>query len=148
MNQIQLQLKAIPKKGSVEYYWFENKNVGLGNTLFHRIEIPFEPFDSGLEWVSQPESPTLTIEWLDLKLSDPKSFDKLNLSSKNYPKSEASIYLGTAHNWATINRMEISNIENGVFQVDADISIDFESEGVASNEDFSFSTKITFKQKA
>ncbi len=148
MDQIKLQSKATPKEGLVEYYWFENKKIGLENTLFHRIEIPFEPFDSGLEWVSQPESPTLTIEWLDLKLFDPKSLDKLNLSSKNYPNSEASIYIGTAHNWVTINKMEISNIENDVFLIDADISIDFESEGVASNESYSFGTRITFQEKA
>jgi hypothetical protein len=55
VETIRLQAKARPLEGTIEHYWFENEHVGLARTLFHRICIPFEPFDSGLDYVAQPE---------------------------------------------------------------------------------------------
>ena len=55
METIGLQENARPLPGTIEHYWFENERVGLARTLFHRIRIPFEPFDSGLDHVPQPE---------------------------------------------------------------------------------------------
>jgi hypothetical protein len=49
METIGLQTKAYPQEGTIEHYWFENERVGLARTLFRRIRIPFEPFDSGLD---------------------------------------------------------------------------------------------------
>ena len=49
MDVIGLQEKARPRVGTIEHYWFENPHVGLPLTLFHRIIIPLEPFDSGLD---------------------------------------------------------------------------------------------------
>ncbi len=61
MDFIDLQSKAIPRPGHIEHYWFENENTGLKRTRFHRIVIPFEPFDSGLDYVSQPETTELVV---------------------------------------------------------------------------------------
>jgi hypothetical protein len=59
MKKIELQQKTTAKKGKIEFYYFENENIGLKKTLFHRIYIPLEPFDSGLEYESQRYSPIL-----------------------------------------------------------------------------------------
>jgi hypothetical protein len=53
METIGFQSKARPQEGTIEHYWFENATVGLPRTLFHRIRIPFEPFDSGLEFARE-----------------------------------------------------------------------------------------------
>ena len=49
MDKIQLQNKTKALDGTIEAYWFENENIGLKNTLFHRLTIPLVAFDSGLD---------------------------------------------------------------------------------------------------
>ena len=71
MQTIGLQSRARLLEGVIEHYWFENAHVGLARTLFHRIRIPFEPFDSGLEYVEQPERTELVVEWIKLGLDGP-----------------------------------------------------------------------------
>jgi hypothetical protein len=66
MDVIDLQSKARPGIGRIEHYWFENALTGLRRTQFHRICVPFDPFDSGLDFVSQPESTELVLEWINL----------------------------------------------------------------------------------
>ena len=70
MKKIELQRKTTAKKGRIEMYYFENNSIGLKKTLFHRIYIPLEPFDSGLEYESQPIETEIVIEWLNLKLKE------------------------------------------------------------------------------
>lgn len=53
MDTINLQQKTRAKKGIVEPYWFENDTIGLPRTLFYRITIPLQAFDSGLEYEEQ-----------------------------------------------------------------------------------------------
>jgi hypothetical protein len=40
VETIVLQAKARPLEGCIEHYWFENEQVDLARTLFHRITIP------------------------------------------------------------------------------------------------------------
>ena len=142
MDKINIQEKAKPQPGRIEKYLFENENIGLKKTLFHRIYVPLSPFDSGLDYVDQPEETEIVFEWFSLNLKDPDNLNGLNLNHKNYPDAEASVYVGSAHNWCNINKLIISNIEENRFQINVDLEIDFESEGVASNETLTFQTEV------
>ena len=79
-EMINLQEKAHVLPGTVESYWFENEQIGLAKTLFHRASIPLEDFDSGLEYVEQPESTQIIFDWYELKLDDAAALDGINLS--------------------------------------------------------------------
>lgn len=75
MGKIELQKKTKAQNATVEAYWFENESIGLNKTLFYRITIPLEPFDSGLEYEEQPLSTEIVLDWYELKLENP---DELN----------------------------------------------------------------------
>ncbi len=133
VNAIDLQHKARPLAGRIECYWFENEHVGLKPTLFHRIVVPFSPFDSGLSWVPQPESTELVVEWMQLGLTDPSALDGIVVASGVTPRLEASIYLGSAHNWVSISELRLTR-EGDHFRLRCRAVIDFRSEGVGQNE--------------
>jgi hypothetical protein len=133
MISVEFQSKARPGIGRIEYYWFENEHVGLQRTLFHRIQIPFEPFDSGLSYVQQPEATSLVVEWLDLRLSNPSNLGGLRLSLATHPAMEASIYLGGAHNWVEVSELSLTQAPKG-YLVRCEGTVKFEDEGVARNE--------------
>lgn len=146
MNKINLQKKAQAREGRAEKYWFENDTTGLEKTLFHRITIPLTPFHSGLNYESQPVETEIVIEWLNLHLVDPDDLDNLQISSQKYEELEASIYVGSAHNVCEVIKLHFQRKEGTNYQVAGEISIDFESEGVAQNEAFSFQTIIYYQK--
>lgn len=142
MEKINLKDKTKPKNGKGEIYWFENENIGLKRTLFHRFYIPLIPFDSGLEYESQPLDTEIVFEWLKLNLTDPTKLDKLELTSTAEDDTEVSIYVGSAHNPCDIKKMVFNKIDKDRFRVECSLLIDFEYTGVAENEEFNFSTEI------
>ena len=142
MDKIQLQEKTKAQKGTIELFWFENKNIGLQKTLFHRITIPLEPFNSGLEYEPQPTETKIVIDWLNLHLEEPTNLDGLDHGTDPEDETETSIYLGSAHNLCDIKRMSIKKIGSQQFQLDCELLVDFKSEGVAENEVFSFVTEL------
>ena len=144
MEKINLQQKAKAKRGHAEMYWFENEFVGLEKTLFHRITIPLTPFDSSLSYESQPVETAIVIEWLVLNLADPTDLDGLVISNERYEKMEASVYIGGAHNWCDVNKLIINRKKDTIYSLEGELFIDFENEGVAENEAFSFQTTIEF----
>lgn len=139
-----MQEKAHVLPGTVESYWFENEHIGLAKTLFHRVIIPLEDFDSGLDHVEQPESSQIIFDWYELKLDDAAALDGLNLSHTVFPEAEASIYLGGAHNWCDVKDLFLESGGDGTFSVRGNLIIEFSNEGVADNEAFSFSTKVAY----
>lgn len=143
MNIIDLQRKARPLLGRIEHYWFENEHIGLKRTLFHRIVVPFEPFDSGLEWAHQPETTELVIEWINLGLDDPAELDGVVITMGRTPDVEASIYLGAAHNWADIKELRLTKA-GGAYRLQCKAIIEFENERVAQNEPFEFETTASY----
>jgi len=145
LDVIDLQSKAIPKRGKIEAYWFENENIGLPRTLFHRLYLPFEPMDTGLEYVGQPQTTEICYEWLTLGLEDQSALDGLNLSSVNYPDAEASIYVGAAHNPIEFDKFSMQAIKPRLFKITAEMTVLFEFEGVACNERFSLETEASFE---
>ncbi len=138
MNTIDLKNKTHVNQGTIESYWFENENIGLKNTLFHRITLPLQEFDSGIEYEEQPVNTEIVLEWYALGLKDPTKLDGLNLSHKNFPNAEASVYLGSAHNWCNVLELEVSEKGPLVFELKGRINIEFENERVAQNELFEF----------
>jgi len=147
VDNINLQSKARPLTGRIEHYWFGNEQIGLKKTRFHRIQIPFEPFDSGLSYVSQPESTSLVVEWLALEVEDPSRLGGVQISAASAHGMEASIYLGAAHNWFQISDLSLS--EDGAdFRVHCEGTVQFENEGVARNERFSLDARAKYVGEA
>lgn len=144
MDKIQLQSKTKALKGSVEAYWFENENIGLKNTLFHRIKIPLAVFDSGLEYEEQPVETEIVLDWYKLDLLAPDELSGLNLKHELYPDAEGSVYIGSAHNWCDVKRLDISKNTDGSLSAAGEIAVEFENEGIAENELFRFETNIEF----
>jgi hypothetical protein len=144
---INLQGKTRPLTGYVEHYWFENENIGLLRTRFHRVVIPFEPFNSGLEYAAQPESTELVVEWAKLNLDDPSDLDGVDLAMNKIEGIEASIYLGAAHNWTHLERFKLTKTEAG-FNVSCVGMIEFENEGVGKNEMLEFETDAVYRGEA
>ena len=145
MNRIDLQHKTKAATGWSEKYWFENEKNGLKRTLFHRIVIPLEPFDSGLEYEEQPVRTEIVIEWLDFRLTDPDDLDQLEITSEKYKDAEASVYVGCAHNLCEIKKISLNRLEKDIYQAAGEILVNFENEGVGQNEIFSFHTTIRHK---
>jgi hypothetical protein len=144
---IDLQRKTRPLAGCIEHYWFENALTGLARTLFHRIVIPLEPFDSGLDYVPQPESTELVVEWIALGLSDPAALDGVVIASGVTPHVEASVYLGSAHNWVDIKDLRLTK-DGGVYLIHCKAIVEFETEGVGQNERWEFATAARYVGRA
>jgi hypothetical protein len=147
LETIGLQAKTRPLEGTIEHYWFENELVGLARTLFHRIRIPFEPFDSGLDYVEQPERTELVVEWINLGLNDPAALDGVEISMGQTPDVEASIYLGAAHNWYQIEKLTLAR-DGSRYRVTSVGTVEFEREGVAHDEPFAFEAKAVYRGAA
>ena len=147
MKKIELQKKTTAKNGKIEIYYFENEHIGLKKTLFHRIYIPLEPFDSGLEYESQPLETEIVMEWLELKLKEPTELAGLKLSSNPEDEIEVSIYVGSAHNPCDIKEMEFQKTGDNKYKVKCSLLVDFEHEGVAENEEFSFNTELNLDKE-
>lgn len=141
---IDLQNKTKPRKGKAEKYWFENKSIGLEMKLYHRIYIPLEEFDSGLEYVDQPEKTEIVIEWLFLNLSNPDDLDRIKITSIEYTKAECSIYLGGVHNPCEVVKFNFSKIRENEYMVDGKLLVDFEESGVGRKEFYKFQTKVLY----
>ncbi len=142
---VELQNKTQAEKGTVEKYWFENENIGLKKTLFHRIIIPLKPFNSGIEYESQPIETDLIIEWLNLNLTNPDELDGITIKTDKDSEAEASIYIGNAHNPVDIMELTLNKIDERKYRIIGKIMIDFEHEMVAKNEIFEFKTTAEFK---
>jgi hypothetical protein len=147
VDTIGLQSKARPLEGTIEHYWFENEHVALARTLFHRIRIPFEPFDSGLDYVEQPERTELVVEWINLGLDDPAALDGVEVAMGQNPDVEASIYLGAAHNWYQIKKLTLSR-EGSRYRVAIVGTVAFSREGVANDEPFAFEAMAAYRGAA
>lgn len=142
MIEINLQNKAECLKGKIEHYWFENPHIGLSKTQFHRIEIPLTPFESELEYDDQPLETVIMIDWLKLGLVDPLNLDGVTINHDKFPDVECTIYVGCSHTPCDIRSMKLEQVSANVLTISGTIDIDFEHEGVAQNESFSFNTKI------
>jgi hypothetical protein len=147
METVGLQAKARLLEGVIEHYWFENEHVGLARTLFHRIRIPFESFDSGLEYVQQPEQTELVVDWINLGLDDPAALDGVEIAMGQTPDVEASIYLGASHNWYEIEKLTLAR-DGSRYRVAGVGTVKFSREGVSNDERFSFEAMAVYRGAA
>ena len=143
MDIIDIQSKAWPLKGHIERYCFENETIGLEMTRFHRIVIPFKPFDSGLVYVDQPEKTELVVEWVRQNLGDLSNLEEVDLSMGKNEGIEASIYLGGTHNWTQLKRFLLTKTDTG-FHVSCLAVIEFHREGVGEDEPFEFEAEAVY----
>jgi hypothetical protein len=148
MRNIPIQKLAVPLPGEIDSHWFENEHIGLANTLFHRITLPLAPFDSGCDYITQPEDTEVCIEWIKASLADPAQLDGLKLTSKKFPDMEASIYLGAAHNWVTIKKLLLTRTAPDTYDIQLDALIDFETEGIAKNAALKLTTQARYRGTA
>lgn len=143
-NVIGLQNKTKAKTGKVKKYWFENSQIGLEKNLFYRFHIPLTKFDSGLDYVEQPEDTEIVIEWLRIDLPDSNNLDSLKITSAEYEEAECSIYLGGAHNPCKIMKLDFIGISEDEYIIDCKLLVDFEKTGVGMKELYEFQTKILY----
>lgn len=134
-------------EGTITHYWFENKNVGLPRTLFYRITIPFEPFDSGLGYVEQPKRTALVVEWMNFGLQDPAVLDGAEIAMGQPPDVETSIYLGVAHNWYQIDKLIMSR-SGSFYRITVVGTVEFSREGVAKDELFAMEAAAMYRDAA
>ena len=116
----------------------------MPKSRFHRVTVPLEPFDSGLEYVNQPEKPELVVEWIRLDIKDPSLLAGVEINSKICSDMEASIYIGYRHNWVDVKRLHFKELAPNRYELDGLVNIEFENEGVAKNEEFQFKTIALF----
>jgi hypothetical protein len=147
LSKIELQQKTKPKKGKIETYFFDNKSIGLSKTLFHRFYIPLESFNSGLDYEPQPVETEIVFEWIKLNLVEPRDLDNIELTSSQDSELEVSIYVGNAHNRCYIKHMTFKKIEDNLYETKCELFVDFETEGVAQNERFDFSTIMELNEQ-
>lgn len=145
MNKIDLQhiTEALPAR--IESNWFENDVVSLENTLFHSIYIPLKSFESGLDYEDQPVDTEIVLDWYKLELADPAALDGLDLNHAIYTDAEGSVYIGNAHNWCDVKKLYFELIDTNSFAITGEVLVEFEREGVAENELFSFATTGTYR---
>ncbi|MEQ9413676.1 MAG: hypothetical protein RIF39_07585 [Cyclobacteriaceae bacterium] len=143
MDNISLTENTQALQGQIESYWFENLNIGLKKTLFHRITVPIKPFDSGLDYVEQPEKTEFVFDWIKFPDKiDLANLNEVTLSSELIPDMETSIYLGSAHNICSVLEMTLTKINQDSFMLKVNMEVDFKSEGVANTEFFNFETEL------
>jgi len=145
LDIIALQKKTQALTGVIECFWFENSHIGLANTLFHKISIPLASFDSGLDYEEQPVETSIEFDWYNLNLPSPEELDNLDLSHDNYVDAEASLYLGSAHNWCHVVQLEIKKLSENLFTILGEVKVEFENEGVGQNETFKFAVNASYK---
>jgi hypothetical protein len=148
MNRINLQSNTKPLESTIEYYWFENEHIGLEKTQFHRITIPLAPFDTGLDYVDQPEKPQIVIDWINLNLSNPAHLDGIQISSTDTEDIEASVYIGSAHNWINIENLTLRKIGPDKYELNGTLEVVFENEGVGENETFRVKSNASYMGEA
>ena len=147
MQIIGLEDKVIPDTGKAEHYWFENKAIGLEIARYHRIVIPLGTFHTGPDWVAQPESPEVTIEWLKVPAQDPSNLVGEYVHGKNMCGVEASVYLGDSHNWIELESLRVIEANSG-FRLLLSGIIDFEAEGVGRNERIRLEVPVVYSGEA
>ena len=88
-----------------------------------------------------------SLELRVLNVEDPGNLAGVRVSAASAPDMEASIYLGSAHNWYQI--ADLSFFEDGEdFILHCEGTVQFEDEGVAKNEQFTFSAKARYVGEA
>jgi hypothetical protein len=132
------------KRGSMHAFVFENRNIDLEPTLFYCIDIPLKPFNSGLDYESQPVKTSFCFEFIRIPVVD---WRRLGGQSFKVAQDDCdgSILIGDAHNPVDINLIRFTRIGNFMFRIDCKLFCDFASEGVADNARVALRADIKFE---
>lgn len=144
MDAIELQMKTKALPGKIDAYWYEDESANLKRTMFHRVTIPLEAFDSGLPDDTQPLSTEMVFDWYNLNLGDISDVDGLNLRHEDYEEAEGDVVIGGVHNWCDVKRLKFEKTAPGVFNVSGEVVVEFEGEELANNETFEFETSVRY----
>lgn len=146
--------KIQPQKGTFSCNFWENDYTGLPLTLFYAIEIPLAPFDTGHDYVTQPASTSIVMEWLKLANPATNANEKnwKNLAGKEFSISyedgtgEGSIYLGTEH-CPFNSTIRFTALNNTTFDIEITLKVDFNIEtlNLGSDGKFKINTQVDFK---
>lgn len=136
--------QSTPRQGKIQIFWFENRGIGLERTLFHRVTIPLEPFDSGLRDEPEIEETEIVFDFMKLGLPDPFRMDGLVLTIPGEDDLEASVYVGSSHNPIDVERLGFRAVGPDLYEISADVIIRFEFENVAPDETFSLRATANF----
>jgi hypothetical protein len=136
--------KFEPLTGEMYACIFENRFIGLAPTLFYELRIPLKPFDSGIEWEENPVETEFQLRSLDLPVRDWRLLAGQTFELEEQ-QSDASIYLGTAHNPVIIERLRFTQLQDLQFDVECKLYCDFEFERVGNSGRLEFTSKVWFK---
>ncbi len=143
-----------PLQGEFSCNLWENSYTGLPLTLFYAIEIPLSPFDSGHDYVTQPTSTSILMEWL--KFTDPTTglneSNWKNLARKEFlityenNTGEGSIYLGSEHCQFN-SSIKFLSLENTTFNIELTLNVGFNIDTIHLNDNgqFTISAQVDFK---
>jgi hypothetical protein len=143
MPKIDLQNKTKAMPGTVEAYWFNDLDAEGQRTLFHRITIPLQAFDSGLESDTRPVSTEIVFDWYELDLDDQYELDGLDLAHDNYDEAEAFVLIGGIDNWCDVKHLRFEKAGKEKFKVSGELMVEFENEKLGKNEPFNFETTVS-----
>jgi hypothetical protein len=137
--------KFKPKPGRMYAHIFENPKIVLEPTLFYGIEIPLEPFDSGLDYVRNKMVETsFRLESILFPVTDWRMFDRQSFRPAR-DDVDGSIYIGNAHNPVDINLISFTRLGDFRFLIDCILFCDFESEAVAESTSLELSVDVEFE---
>ena len=146
--------KIQPQKGIFSCNLWENSHIGLPLTLFYSIEIPLLPFDTGHDYVDQPASTSIMMEWL--KFTNPTTGQNeanwRSLTGKEFLISyegdtgEGSIYLGSEHCQFN-SRIKFLSLHGTTFDIELTLNVAFNIDTInlADNGEFTINTQVDFK---
>ncbi len=142
-----------PQHGTMHACLWENTHTGLPLSLFYTLEIPLQPFDTGHEYVDQPASTSIMIEWINFSpLGSSKNISNWKyLLGNEYVISyetqtgEGSIYLGTEH-CPFNSSIRFFSLEENTFELELTLAVDFniETKNLPENGLFKLKTKVDY----
>jgi len=122
----------------------QNPSTQIEPELTYDITIPLEPFDSGLDHVSQPEATSFRLQYLKLPVRDWRSLDRRSFQIER-DDQDCSIYIGVVHNPVEIESIKFTHFGGLRFRIDCVLLCCFEFEGVADNEIVRLSVEVEFQ---
>jgi hypothetical protein len=138
-----LNIKDIqPLKGQMSCYLWENLHIDLPLTLYYSIEIPLQPFNSGHDYVDQPTSTSVILEWVIFRDGQNEQQERnwKNLVGRQFNLSfddetaEGSIYLGTEH--CQFNgQVNFLSLNGTTFDIELKMAVDFNIETLNLDSD-------------
>ncbi|MFN8378579.1 MAG: hypothetical protein U0452_07895 [Anaerolineae bacterium] len=129
--------RIIPQTGCIQA-WVSPTEFNYG------VSIPVQPFDSGLEWVYQPETPTFELNPFPFPVRDWRDLEGQAFRPSKKVVNNSTVYVGSAHNPVDVLYIHFGKRVRTRFQLTCVLFCDFDHEGVAQNETIALVTEVDF----